>query len=152
MVLCFCLLMQSLFIFVHYEKNKNATTQEQVIEVKKCSCGPVEHVFYKLCVKRYNKLFPMACLLENNDLEGLSENIVKAIEMFVESMTFLDNNNNQICPELNAKGNLYLPLIKNSDYVLSKKILSQVDLAIDLSAEELCQRWLAQLHDMKFEK
>jgi len=66
-----------------------------------------------------------------------------------QTVSFVKKNGNPIVPKLNKNGKLFLPLTKNSDYVLCKEILSQVDLSTTLSAEELFQTWLEQLEAMK---
>lgn len=127
--------------------------ENQVISsVKKCECGPTEHCFFKACVKRYNKQFAGAGLLENNDTEGLSENILKAIELFAQDLLFVDGNGIRITPEFNAKGNLFLPMIKNPDFILCKQILRNVDVSTTLTAQELYQQWSEQLKLMKSTK
>ncbi|MBP6869830.1 hypothetical protein KBC04_03035 [Candidatus Babeliales bacterium] len=142
------LLVGSLLVVAH-DHHEVAEKVQQIVQVTKCSCGPVEHVFYKICVKNYNKLFVDAGLFENNDYEGLSENIVSAIEMLAQTINFVKKNGNVIVPKLNKHGKLYLPLTKNPDYVLCKEILGQVDLSTTLSAEELFQAWLERLEAMK---
>jgi len=128
-------------------------TSVQVIQpVRKCACGPAEHWFYKCCVKRYVEQFPSAGLVVNNDTEGLAENVVRAIEMLAMHMNFVKQDGTALTPELNAKGNLYLPMLKNAEYVLCKDILRHADMTSTLSSDILCQQWLEQLQLMKSQK
>ncbi len=128
-----------------------SSTQQTVVTptVHKCACGPTEHWFHKSCVKNYNKQFPDAGLLENNDTEGLTENLVKAIEMLASDIDFVAQDGTVIVPVLNAHGKLLLPMFKNLDYKLCKDILRNVDVQTTLTAQELYQQWSAQLKDMK---
>ena len=129
-----------------YKNNSESTTQETV---KKCECGPTEHWFYKACVKNYNKQFPEAKLEEDFDTEGLSENILQAIDRFSIDIQFVDENNIPLELELNTKGNSYLPLFKNPDFKLYKQVLKTVDETTTLSAQELYQQWSIQLNELK---
>lgn len=115
----------------------------------KCACGPTEHWFHKSCVKNYNKQFVDAGLPENNDTEGLSVNVLRAIEMLAQDIAFVAQDGTAIVPTLNAQGNLLLPMFKNADYVACKEILRKVDVTTTLSAEELYQQWSAALQNMK---
>lgn len=121
----------------------------EVQQVKKCSCGPTEHWFYKACVKNYNKQFIDACLPENNDTEGLATNVLQAIELLAADMLFVDENGTLIIPALNAKGNLMLSMSKNNDYMLCKQILRDVDISTTLTAQELYYQWSQALKLMK---
>jgi len=120
--------------------------------VKKCACGPTEHWFYKTTVKKYIAEHSDSGLLENNDTEGLSEEIVTAINMLASDLQFVDDNGAAIAPEMNAKGKLFLPLRKNSDYKLCKEILRDVDVTTTLTAQELYQQWSEALIAMKSSK
>ena len=114
-----------------------------------CSCGAAEHVFLKSCIKLYNKQFPDLALPENNDTEGLSENILQAIDMLAQQISFVTKKGKLIVPKLNDGGCRYLPMIKNPDYKLCKAILHDVDLATTLSAQELYAQWMIQLSELK---
>ena len=128
----------------------NSTTESTAqAAVTKCECGPTEHWFYKSCVKNYNKQFPDAKLEEDFDTEGLSENILQAIELFAADVQFVDENNIALELELNKKGNLYLPLFKNPDFKLCKQVLRNVDVTTTLSAQDLYQQWTVQLNTLK---
>jgi len=132
------------------ETELNVTAHTTVIShVHACACGPTEHWFHKACIKNYNKQFPYAGLSENYDTEGLSANILEAIEMLAQDITFVAQDGTAIVPELNAKDKLVLKLSKNQNYVLCKEILKQVDVQITLSAQELYQQWSELLQSMK---
>ena len=127
----------------------NVTTEVVAPHVHTCSCGPTEHWFHKACVKNYNKLFSQVGLSENFDTEGLSANILQAIEMLAQDMSFVAQDGMAIVPELNANGKLVLKMAKNQDYVLCKQILKQVDLQTTFTAQELYQQWSDTLRNMK---
>jgi hypothetical protein len=127
----------------------NATIEVVVPQVHACACGPTEHWFHKACVKNYNKHFPQAGLPENFDTEGLSANVLQAIEMLAQDISFIAQDGTAIVPELNAKGKLILKMLNNPDYVLCKQILKLVDLQTTLTAQELYQQWSDSLHAMK---
>jgi len=131
------------------EIEQSVTTEVAAPHVHTCSCGPTEHWFHKACVKNYNKLFPLVGLPENFDTEGLSTNILQAIEMLAQDICFVAQDGMAIVPELNAKGKLVLKMGKNQDYVLCKEILKQVDVQSTLTAQELYQEWSDILRDMK---
>ena len=114
-----------------------------------CSCGPAEHFFLKSCIKLYNKQFPDLALPEYNDTEGLSENVLQAIEMLAQQISFVTKKGNLIVPKLNDAGSRYLPMIQNPDYKLCKMILHEVDITTTLSAQELYEQWMIQLDEMK---
>ena len=114
-----------------------------------CHCGPTEHWLYKVCIKNYMAQYPDAGFTINFDTEGLSENLVQAIELFAADLQFLDADGNLIVPTISAKGNLLLPMSKNADYKLVKAILHDVDTTTILSAQELYQVWTALLQVMK---
>ena len=118
----------------------------------KCECGPTEHWFFKACVQNYIAQFPLAGLIANNDTEGLSENLVQAINMLAKNIAYVDQDGKAITPELNLKGGLFLPMIKSLDFRLCKEILRNVDVATTLTAQELYQQWSDQLKTMKFAK
>ena len=124
---------------------------EQVVTVAKtpCACGPAEHWFYKVCVKNYVAQYPDAGFIVSYDSEGLSDNLVQAIEMLAADMQFVDSDNNVIVPTVSAKGNLLLPMSKNVAYKLAKSILHKVDTTTTLSAQELYAVWIQQLQAMK---
>lgn len=124
---------------------------EQVVTVVKtpCACGPTEHWFYKVCVKNYVAQYPDAGFIVSDDSEGLSDNLVQAIEMLAADIQFVDSDNNVIVPTVSAKGNLLLPMSKNVAYKLAKAILHQVDTTTTLSAQELYVVWIQQLQAMK---
>lgn len=124
---------------------------EQVVTVAKtpCACGPAEHWFYKVCVKNYVAQYPDAGFIVSDDSEGLSDNLVQAIEMLAADMQFVDSDNNVIVPTVSAKGNLLLPMSKNVAYKLAKSILHKVDTTTTLSAQELYAVWIQQLQAMK---
>ena len=128
---------------------QNVTIEVAVPHVHTCSCGPTEHWFHKACVKNYNKQFLQAGLSENFDTEGLPANILQAIEMLAQDISFVTQDGMAIAPELNAKSKLVLKMGKNQDYVLCKQILKQVDLQTTLTAEELYQQWSDALLAMK---
>ena len=90
------------------EIEQSVTTEVAAPHVHTCSCGPTEHWFHKACVKNYNKLFPLVGLPENFDTEGLSTNILQAIEMLAQDICFVAQDGMAIVPELNAKGKLVL--------------------------------------------
>ena len=129
--------------------SRNSTETVVQTPAHKCECGPTEHWFYKSCVKNYNKQFPDAHLEENNDTEGLSENVLQAIEMFALDIQFVDENNSPIQLELNKQGNLFLPLFKNPKFMLGKKVLRNVDVSTTLPAQNLYKQWTTQLNDLK---
>ena len=118
-------------------------------QAHKCVCGPMEHWFFKSCVNAYIAQFPGCGLLENNDSEGLSENILQAMAMFVNDIKFVDKDGMPIIPELNAKGKLSLSMSKNPYFKLCKEILSHVEMTTTLTAEELYQQWTEALESMK---
>ena len=128
-----------------------SSTVEPVIapQAHKCACGPMEHWFLKSCVNKYIAQFSGCGLLENNDSEGLSENILQAIAMLVNDIEFVDKDGMPIIPELNAKGKLSLSMGKNKDFKLCKEILSHVDMTTTLTAKELYQQWTEALESMK---
>ena len=132
--------------FVALSKNKDEFTAQ--IPAKKCECGPAEHWYQKSCIKNYNKQFPDAQLPENNDTEGLLENIVQAIDMLATNIKFIDENGLPLQLELNKKGILHLPLSKNPDFKLFKQILRNVDLATTLTAQDLYEHWNTQLNSV----
>lgn len=117
--------------------------------VNNCVCVATEHWFYKSCVKLYNKQFPGTDLPENNNTEDLPENVLQAIEMLAADMLFVDAHGNAIVPQLSARGNLLLPMSKNSDYKLCKEILHHVDVTTTLTAQELYAQCKVALHAMK---
>lgn len=131
--------------------NMSVTNSLDVVvqPIKKCACGPTEHWFYKSIVKKYIAEHSDSGLLENNDTEGLSENIVEAINLLACDIQFVDDSGVSIVPELNAKGKLFLPLSRNSDYKLCKEILRNVDVATTLTVQELYQQWSKALITMK---
>lgn len=114
-----------------------------------CSCGPAEHWFLKCCIKLYNKQFPDLALPEYNNTEGLSDNILQAIEMLALHISFVTKKGDLIVPKLNDAGSRYLPMIQNPDYKLCKAILHQVDIESTLTAQELYEQWMIQLDAMK---
>jgi hypothetical protein len=114
-----------------------------------CHCVPTEHLLLKFCVKNYNKQFPQAGVPENNDTEGLPENVLQAIKMLANDILFVAQDGIAIVPTLNIHGNLFLPMFKVSDFKLCKEILHNVDVTTTLSAEELYQQWSDALKDMK---
>ena len=83
-----------------------------------CSCGPAEHFLLKCCIKNYKQQFPDVALPENNHTEGLSENIVQAIILLAQKISFVNKKGNLIVPKLSDKGKLYLPMMKNKEYSL----------------------------------
>jgi len=131
------------------EVQQNVAIEVVTPQVHACACGPTEHWFHKACVKNYNKQFPQAGLPENFDTEGLSANILQAIEMLAQDMSFVAQDGTAIVPELNAKGKLILKLSNNQNYALCKQILKQVDLQTTLTAEQLYQQWSDALVAMK---
>ncbi len=143
--------------FVAHDSAQSRTEAESSVtahttptsHVHACACGPIEHWFHKACVKNYNKQFSEAGLSENYDTEGLSVNLLEAIEMLAEDITFIAQDGTVMVPELNAKGKLILKMSKNEDYILCKQILKQVDTQTTLSAEELYQQWSNALQSMK---
>ncbi len=149
------LIVFGVFIFAQAQQNNLTTPSNLTIEVvapqvHACACGPTEHWFHKACVKNYNKQFPQAGLAENFDTEGLSVNILQAIEMLAQDINFIAQDGTTIVPELNAKGKLILKLSNNQNYVLCKQILKSVDLKTTLTADELYQQWSIALVAMKF--
>ena len=144
--------------------NSQETTQQDIVttitqvqetvsvvlpQVHTCACGPMEHWFFKSCVNKYIAQFAHCGLTENNDSEGLPENILQAMKMLVNDIVFMTQDGMPIVPELNAKGKLALPMSKNSDFKLYKEILAQVDVTTTLPAEELYKQWTAAFHAMK---
>jgi len=117
--------------------------------VKKCECGPTEHWFYKSCVKNYNKQFSDTNLQEDNDTEGLPENVLQAIELFASDIQFIDENSLPLKLELNKMGNMYLPLFKNPNFKLYKQVLRNVDVTTSLTAQELYRQWIIQFNILK---
>jgi len=117
--------------------------------VKKCECGPTEHWFYKSCVKNYNKQFSDTNLQEDNDTEGLPENVLQAIELFASDIQFIDENSLPLKLELNKMGNMYLPLFKNPNFKLYKQVLRNVDVTTTLTAQELYHQWIIQFNILK---
>ncbi|MDP3788457.1 MAG: hypothetical protein Q8Q60_04060 [Candidatus Chromulinivorax sp.] len=140
----------SAIMFVFASQIRKATSVHVVAQpVHKCWCGPTEHWFHKTCVKNYNKQFPQAGLSEDNDTESLPINILQAIEMLANDMVFVMQDGTPIIPQLHANGNLLLPMFKNVDYVLCKKILHDVDVTTILTAQELYEQWVAMLQVMQ---
>ena len=123
--------------------------QAPMAQVVKCACGPAEHWLYKVCVQNYMTQCPQAGLNVNHDSEGLPENIVQAIAMIAADLAFVDDAGNLFEPTVSAKGNLLLPMSKNSDYKLVKAIMHEVDVTTTLSAQKLYALWNAQLQSMK---
>jgi len=145
-IILFLLLTSSIAFLVLY-KNKESFTKQTITH--KCECGPTEHWFYKSCVKNYNKKFPHAKLKEDNDTEGLSENILQAIELFAQDIQFVDDNGLPLQLERNTEENLYLPLFKNPEFKLYRQILRPVDTTTTLPAQELYRQWSMQLQSIQ---
>ena len=143
LLIVLCLLQGNVF-FAH-QHDVQLDVQKNSTEVKKCACGQVIHVFYNCCVKRYNQEFPDAQLLEKNETQGLSDNVIQALEMLAETVGFCDDHGNLIVPEISAKGNRVIMLSRNSYYKACKALLHDFNERTTLSAQELFQLWIDQL-------
>ena len=139
------LLFNGMNFVVAHEGHDHAVDSIVASPVKQCSCGPIDHVLSKICVKIYNQQFPQANLPENNDTEGISANIVEAMNLFLADLTFIDIDGNIIAPEMNAKGKLHLKMGKVIGFKLYKKIITAVDLNSTLTAQELYEQWTEAL-------
>lgn len=145
---CAVILFLGAYAGIVVAQSETSTTQAPVAVNASCVCGPTEHWFFKACVKNYNKMFD-AGLTENYDAEGLSENLQQAIEMLAAQMQFITADGQPLIPAINAQGKLHLPMGKNPDFMLCKKILRQVDVTTTLSAQELFDSWMQQLVTLK---
>ncbi len=123
------------------------SAEHTVITEKKhsCSCNIAEHWLYKAAVQKYMQQYADVQLQANTDTQGLSDNLVQAINMLVQDITFIDCDGNLIVPVVNAKGNFILPMNKNAYYKLCKTLVHKIDLDTVLSAQELYDIWVMQL-------
>lgn len=118
-------------------------------QVKKCACGPTEHWFYACCVTLYNQAHPEAQLIENDDTQGLSQNIINAITMLAKTVVFVDDQGILILPELTAKGNRVIFLSRNAYYKACKALLHELDESTTDAAEDLYDQWMVQLQPLR---
>jgi hypothetical protein len=136
--------------FAHQENHQATEESVTVVTTKAhaCHCRPTEHWLYKVCVQNYMVQFPNAGLKVSQDSEELPANIVQAIAMLAANLNFFDGNGDLILPKIKAE-KVTLPMAKNPTYKLCKMILHDVDTTTTLSAQELYESWLVQLHDMQ---
>jgi len=113
-------------------------------EVKKsCECGPIEHVLVKKAVAWYAINNPGSGLIINEDTEGLTPNVVQALERLVQDYTFNNAENTPIQPIFfKDTTKKVLPLYKSPECSLIRSVIAQTNKhQMSRSPEELYTLW-----------
>lgn len=120
--------------------------------VKKCPCGPIEHVFTKQIVARYAEENPWSGLVPNYDTEGLPGNVVEAVIAFGRDIRRpADKDGNPIVPRVfPATGQMVLPVYLDPNYKLKTLVLSQTEKKHSrLSSSALVAGWNSRFEILK---